>query len=115
MLRLILIICAGLFLYNLGQKAAATPANPNAQLSAWMAVAHAGEVWVARQVHEQTAWAENTTADASAEATVQGLTIDVEPVAPRAPRRERPPAACCQRASPSDQGSWTARNFSAKE
>ena len=92
MLRLILVICAGLFIYNLGQRAAATPASPNAQPSGWMAVARAGGVWVVRQVHEQTAWAENTAADASAEATVQGPTIDVEPVAPRAPRRERPPA-----------------------
>lgn len=71
MFRLLALLCAGAYVYNLGLTAAATPANAsvqqqpvavvqkkNNQPSLLSAVAQSGGVWLARQVHEQTAWAD---------------------------------------------------------
>ena len=89
--RLIALLCAGAFIYNMGHGAAAAPTDPSTQqqpavaaespLQArsqsqpttaqpsqppiWSAIAQTGSVWLARQVHEQTAWAAAAPAEGS--------------------------------------------------
>jgi hypothetical protein len=58
MLRLILLLGAGGYIYSLGHNSAVHSAEAaEAQPSLVTSVARTGATWIAREVHEQTAWA----------------------------------------------------------
>jgi hypothetical protein len=58
MFKMIALLAAGAFAYNMGHHAATTPADASAKAPAmWETAATASGTWIARQVHEQTAWA----------------------------------------------------------
>ncbi|HTI65940.1 MAG TPA: hypothetical protein VL460_00180 [Caulobacteraceae bacterium] len=57
MLRLIMFLCAAGYIYSLGHNSAVASTEAAPPVSGIAAVAQAGAGWVAREVHEQTAWA----------------------------------------------------------
>ena len=52
-----MLLGAGGYLYSLGHNSAAASAEPSEKPSMVSTVARAGAGWIAREVHEQTAWA----------------------------------------------------------
>ncbi len=66
MFKMIFLIAAGCFVYTMGHHAAsastdeAATAKPQA---AWEQAATTGGAWIARELHEQTAWAVQSAPD----------------------------------------------------
>lgn len=66
MLRLALLLGAAGYVYSLGHNSAAPAAGGPAKPSMVSNIASVGATWIAREVHEQTAWAARDSAAADA-------------------------------------------------
>ncbi|OYX30741.1 MAG: hypothetical protein B7Y99_11405 [Caulobacterales bacterium 32-69-10] len=66
MLRLIMLLGAAGYIYSLGHNSAAASAEASPVPNVMSSVAKAGAGWIAREVHEQTAWAAATPGQAAA-------------------------------------------------
>ena len=65
-IKLIVLLCAGAFVYNLGHGAALASAKGSDASSGWEAVAASSVRWIAHEVHQQTAWSEESASQPSA-------------------------------------------------
>ena len=77
MFKMIVLLAAGAFVYTMGHNAASAstgeaPAKPQA---AWEQAATTGGTWIAREIHEQTAWA----AQSPSSSADQPAAVEIQP------------------------------------
>lgn len=93
MLRLMMLLAAGGYIYSLGHNSAvaSSPEAGPSKPSMMSSIASTGAGWIAREVHEQTAWAAEKPAEAVTAA---------EAAPPQAPVYSAPVAAAFAEAVP---------------
>ena len=78
MFKMIVLLAAGAFVYTMGHNAASASTDEAASAkpqAAWEQVATTGGTWIAREIHEQTAWA----AQSPSSSADQPAAVEIQP------------------------------------